>query len=81
MEKKKTYVLMLSQVFPKTHNKAGMPTEFKEKVLNKKKIHTIRANYHYGRDESKKCRRGERFWPFGNGQANLTAASRWKLHG
>ena len=38
MEKKKTYVLMLSEFFPKTHNKAGMPTEFKEKVLNKKKI-------------------------------------------
>lgn len=45
MEKKKTYVLMLSELFPKTHNKAGMPTEFKEKVLNKKKIHTIRANF------------------------------------
>lgn len=45
MEKKKTYVLMLSEFFPKTHNKAGMPTEFKEKVLNKKKIHTIRANF------------------------------------
>lgn len=45
MEKKKTYILMLSEFFPKTHNKAGMPTEFKEKVLNKKKIHTIRANF------------------------------------
>ena len=29
MGKKKTYVLMLSAVFPKTHNKAGMPTGFK----------------------------------------------------
>lgn len=31
MENKKTYVLMLSAVFPKTHNKAGMPTGFKVK--------------------------------------------------
>lgn len=37
--------MMLSEFFPKTHNKAGKPTEFKEKVLNKKKIHTIRANF------------------------------------
>lgn len=31
MENKKAYVLMLSEVFPKTHNKAGMPTGFKVK--------------------------------------------------
>lgn len=31
MENKKTYVLMLSAVFPKTHNKVGMPTGFKVK--------------------------------------------------
>ena len=31
MEKKKTYVLTLSKVFPKTHNKAGTPTGFKVK--------------------------------------------------
>lgn len=31
MEKKKTYVLMLSAIFPKTHNKAGIPTGFKVK--------------------------------------------------
>lgn len=41
----KTYVLMLSEVFPKTHNKAGMPTLFKRKFLNGDKLHTIRANY------------------------------------
>lgn len=58
MEKKKTYVLMLSQVFPKTHNKAGMPTEFKEKVLNKKKIHTIRANYHLWERRIKEVQEG-----------------------
>lgn len=31
MEKKKTYVLILSEVFPKTHHKTGMPTGFKVK--------------------------------------------------
>lgn len=31
MEKKKIYVLMLSEAFPKAHNKAGMPTNFKVK--------------------------------------------------
>lgn len=31
MEKKRTYVLTLSAVFPKTHSKAGMPTGFKVK--------------------------------------------------
>lgn len=31
MENKKTYVMMLSAVFPKTHNKAGMPTGFNVK--------------------------------------------------
>lgn len=49
---------MLSQVFPKTHNKAGMPTEFKEKVLNKKKIHTIRANYHLWERRIKEVQEG-----------------------
>ncbi len=45
MKKKKTYVLTLSEFFPKTHSKAGMPTNFKEKFLKKEKLHTIRANY------------------------------------
>ena len=31
MEKKKTYVLTLSEFFPKTHSKAGTPTGFKDK--------------------------------------------------
>ena len=31
MEKKKTYVLTLSAMFPKAHSKAGMPTGFKAK--------------------------------------------------
>lgn len=45
MEKKKIYILTLSESFLKTHSKAGMPTGFKEKIFNGEKKHTIRANY------------------------------------
>lgn len=50
----KTYVLMLSKVFPADHPKAGIPTGFQHKLqaaLNGwsdhafAKLHTIRANY------------------------------------
>lgn len=48
-----TYVIILSQVFPTTHKRAGEPTGFKAKFeasihhLNDQwlKLHTIRANY------------------------------------
>lgn len=53
MKKKKTYIIMLSKVFPVTHPKAGQETGFKPKVFAArhnmpcylKKLHTIRANY------------------------------------
>ena len=41
----KTYVIMLSRVFPATHPRAGEPTEFKEKLQRIEKLHTIRANW------------------------------------
>lgn len=44
-ENMKTYVLALSKSFPRTHARAGEPTELREKFLKKEKIHTIRANY------------------------------------
>ena len=44
-ENMKTYVLALPKSFPRTHARAGEPTEFREKFLKKEKIHTIRANY------------------------------------
>lgn len=53
MKKTKTYVLMLSKVFPATHPKAGQPTFFKERLNGEllsdgncwRKLHTIRDNY------------------------------------
>lgn len=45
MDKKfKTYVLMLSRVFPKTHPRTGEPTDFKPKKEKGIKKHTIRGN-------------------------------------
>jgi len=41
----KTFVLTVSEFFPKTHNKAGLPTGFIDKIGSKKKLHTIRGNY------------------------------------
>lgn len=43
--KPKTYVLLVSEFFPKTHKRAGEPTEFIKKIKDGRKIHTIRANY------------------------------------
>jgi hypothetical protein len=41
----KTFVLMISKTFPKTHPIAGEPTYFAEKIARVEKIHTIRENY------------------------------------
>lgn len=52
-KKIKTYVLMVSRVFPSTHKREGEETGFPEKIVstllhnNPKKIHTIRANYQF----------------------------------
>lgn len=45
----KTYVLLMSAVFPAYHSKAGEPTEFEEKILSGDKPHTIRGNIEYWR--------------------------------
>ena len=65
----KTYVITLSQVFPATHEKAGRPTMFREKLhkairpheLNtwNPKRHTIRANYELWRKRFEQIERGE----------------------
>ena len=44
-EKKKCYVLMISKVFPATHPKKGQPTNFKQKIEEIRKLHTIRGSY------------------------------------
>ena len=67
-EDMKTYVLTLSQKFPVTHSKAGLPTLFKHKLMaalnkdgewNNPKLHTIRANYPLWRERFNQIARGE----------------------
>lgn len=41
----KTYVLTLSKSFPRTHARAGEPTEFQEKFLSGEKTHSIQVHY------------------------------------
>ena len=53
----KTYVLTLSKVFPKSHKRAGEPTNFAEK-FRKTKLHTIRANYHFWYERFKNIANG-----------------------
>lgn len=64
----KTYVLMLSQVFPAYHPKSGKPTGFQNKLqaalngwsdLTFAKLHTIRANYPLWAKRFEQIERGE----------------------
>lgn len=41
----KKYVLIVSEFFPKSHNKSGLPTGFIDKIGSNIKKHTIRGNY------------------------------------
>jgi len=45
--KRKNYVLIVSRKFLKEHPKSGFETNFVEKILNGKKVHTIRPNVEY----------------------------------
>ncbi len=57
--KKSTYVLTISEQFPKTHPRAGEPTNFVESIWAKEKIHTIRGNYELWRKRFEKIEAGE----------------------
>ena len=41
----KTYVLTISEKFPKTHPRAGQPTNFPLAIKHYDKLHTLRSNY------------------------------------
>ena len=55
----KTYALILSKVFPKTHARAGEPTEFREKFLSGEKIHTMRSSYSLWKKRIKEVQEGQ----------------------
>lgn len=63
----KTYVLTVSEFFPKTHNKSGLPTGFINSIGSKSKKHTIRGNYELWKKRFEKIDKGEaclsvRYW-------------------
>ncbi|MDE5869264.1 MAG: hypothetical protein K2H18_03445 [Muribaculaceae bacterium] len=55
----KTYVIILSKVFPKGHIRQGEMTGFREKLISGEKIHTIRTNYGLWRQRIKEVKNGE----------------------
>lgn len=57
----KTYVIMLSKVFPKGHLREGEPTWFKEKLLSGEKIHTIRTNLPFWEQRIKEVQKGKAY--------------------
>jgi hypothetical protein len=63
----KTYVLTVSEFFPKTHNKSGFPTGFIDKIGSKIKKHTIRGNYPLWKKRIEEIQKGNavlsiRYW-------------------
>lgn len=54
-----TYVITVSETFPKKHSLSGEPTGFVPQILGKRKIHTIRANYALWAKRFEKIDRGE----------------------
>lgn len=73
--RKKCYVITVSETFPKSHSKAGEPTGFVGKIDTKIKIHTIRKNYEWWKKRFDKIEKDEaylsiRVWvgkPYGKG--------------
>lgn len=59
MKKKKTYVLLVSETFPKCHKRAGDSTGFVNLIAMKTKIHTIRGNYELWEKRFEKIAAGE----------------------
>ena len=81
----KTYVITVSEFFPKTHKKSGLPTGFINSISNKSKKHTIRGNYDLWRKRFEKINDGKavlsvRYWtgkPYNSKQVevfNLSSA-------
>ena len=55
----KTFVLTVSEFFPKTHSKAGQPTGFPLAIKHYEKLHTIRGNYDLWAKRFEKIDKGE----------------------
>lgn len=55
----KTYVLTISENFPKTHKKSGTPTFFIQQINSLVKKHTIRGNYPLWKKRFEQIEKGE----------------------
>jgi hypothetical protein len=55
----KKYVLTVSHSFPKTHKRAGEPTNFPIAIKKSEKLHTIRGNYELWEKRFKQIEAGE----------------------
>ncbi len=55
----KTYVLIISQFFPKTHSRSGSETNFEESIESGIKKHTIRGNFDFWKKRFEKINSGE----------------------
>ena len=79
----KTYVITVSRIFPKTHERAGEETYFVNKIFDGSKIHTIRANYELWEKRIKEVKEGKailslRFWsgkPYNSKQVEFSKLS------
>ena len=56
---KKIIQLMVSRVFPAYHKRKGEPTDFNQKIKEKEKHHTLRANYERWKNKIDQVNRGE----------------------
>jgi hypothetical protein len=56
---KKIVVLMVSRMFPSYHKNKGELTRFEQKIRDKNKIHTIRANYEKWKRKIDQIKNGE----------------------
>ncbi|WP_299129430.1 hypothetical protein [uncultured Winogradskyella sp.] len=61
MKKKKCFVLIISERFPKTHPRAGEETKFYKKILQLLKKHTIRMNYELWKNRVELINKGEAY--------------------
>lgn len=55
----KTFVLTISQQFPKTHKRSGEETGFVNAIQSQNKIHTIRGNFELWSKRAEKINKGE----------------------
>jgi hypothetical protein len=53
------YVIMVAKQFQATHSRKGQQTNFKEFILDKTKIHTIRGNYNLWAKRFEKIKAGK----------------------